>query len=55
MGIKMSAKDEEGSAKNRVRGFFALGDRTIYWEGWDDPKEAEYEIRRMLRIQEEKR
>lgn len=46
---------EEGNEKSRVRGFFAMGDQTIYWEGWDDPEQAQYDIKRMLRVLQEER
>lgn len=51
----MSAEENEGKKDTSgMRGAFQMGDKTIYWEGWDDPAKAEYEIRRAIRIIEER-
>ncbi len=50
----MSAENEDKKDKSGLRGSFKYGDKTIYWEGWDDAEQAEYEIRRAIRILEER-
>jgi len=46
--------NEDKKDTSGVRGSFQMGDKKIYWEGWSDPEQAEYEIKRAIRIVEER-